>query len=156
MPARRRRRARASPSSSNPRALGDRVAKFGETGAELLHRQQRERRRGDLAREQRLAGAQRQGTPSAMQPAGSAKAIAAALSLDMAAWWEPTAEAYLNRRWPKVRTRLGIPVGTHRAEAALDAVQFRLGATLSFIASGLDEVNAPSACRPSTPSSLNL
>jgi ParB family chromosome partitioning protein len=28
--------------------------------------------------------------------AGSASAIAAALDLDMANWWEPTAEAYLN------------------------------------------------------------
>ena len=50
--------------------------------------------------------------------------------------------ALQDRRRPKVRTRRGIPVGTHRAEAALDAVQFRLGATLSFIASRLDGVNA--------------
>jgi hypothetical protein len=35
-----------------------------------------------------------------------------------------------------------MPVGTHRAKTALDAVQFRLGATRSFITSSLDRLNA--------------
>lgn len=40
--------------------------------------------------------------------------------------------ALQDRRWPKDRTLCGTPVGTHRAEAALDTVQFRLGSSLSL------------------------
>ena len=50
--------------------------------------------------------------------------------------------ALQDHRWPKVCARRGTPVGTPRAEAALDAVQFCLGAALAFIASRLDGANA--------------
>jgi ParB family transcriptional regulator, chromosome partitioning protein len=55
--------------------------------------------------------------------AGSANAIAAALGLDMADWWEPTAEAYLNHV-PKAQIIAALKeVGRELAGGGVDAMK---------------------------------